>query len=167
MAEVVLFHHAQGLTPGVAAFAEDLRAAGHTVHTPDLFEGRTFATLEEGLGHAQSIGFSGGAETGAVTSLPSDGPAARGVVRLLNTAGGRVLCLAGDVDGRVVDYFLRRYGREPMRIDGIDTGSVTWLSPPAVDLVRDHLDAARRAGHPVAVRSSPQVASLIPRMDEP
>jgi hypothetical protein len=56
---------------------------------------------------------SGGAETGAVTSLPSDGPAARGVVRLLNTAGGRVLCLAGEVDGRVVDYFLRRYGREP------------------------------------------------------
>jgi hypothetical protein len=54
-----------------------------------------------------------------------------------------------------------------MRIDGIDTGSVTWLSPPAVDLVRDHLDAARRAGHPVAVRSSPQVASLIPRTDEP
>jgi hypothetical protein len=102
-----------------------------------------------------------------VTSLPSDGPAARGVVRLLNTAGGRVLCLAGDVDGRVVDYFLRRYGREPMRIDGIDTGSVTWLSPPARDLVRDHLEAARRAGHPVAVRSSPQVASLIPRTDEP
>ena len=42
MAEVVLFHHAQGLTPGVAAFADELRRAGHTVHAPDLFEGRTF-----------------------------------------------------------------------------------------------------------------------------
>src|SRR5260221_13812178 len=42
MAEVLLFHHAQGLTHGVRAFAEDLSAAGHTLHTPDLFDGRTF-----------------------------------------------------------------------------------------------------------------------------
>jgi dienelactone hydrolase len=57
MAEVVLFHHAQGLTPGVVAFADRLRAAGHPVHTPDLFAGRTFGTLEEGLAHAEEIGF--------------------------------------------------------------------------------------------------------------
>ena len=38
MAEVVLFHHAQGLTPGIVAFADELRRAGHTVHTPDVFE---------------------------------------------------------------------------------------------------------------------------------
>jgi len=57
MAEVVLFHHAQGLTPGVVAFADELRSAGHTVHTPDLFEGRTFGTLEEGMRHAEEIGF--------------------------------------------------------------------------------------------------------------
>ena len=57
MAEVVLFHHAQGLTPGVAAFAEEVRRAGHTVHTPDLFEGRTFGTIEEGMGYAGEIGF--------------------------------------------------------------------------------------------------------------
>lgn len=36
MAEVVLYHHAQGLTGGVLDFAEDLRRAGHTVHVPDL-----------------------------------------------------------------------------------------------------------------------------------
>src|SRR3954466_1643016 len=72
MAEVVLFHHAQGLTPGVVAFADDLRAAGHTVHTPDLFEGRTFATFEEGLGHAQETGFGEVMERGsrAVEGLP-------------------------------------------------------------------------------------------------
>ncbi len=48
MAEVVLFHHIQGLTPGVVALADRLRAAGHPVHTPDLYGGRTFATIEEG-----------------------------------------------------------------------------------------------------------------------
>jgi dienelactone hydrolase len=57
MAEVVLFHHALGLTPGVVAFADELRQAGHSVHTPDLFEGRTFGSIEEGMHHAQEIGF--------------------------------------------------------------------------------------------------------------
>jgi len=57
MAEVLLFHHAQGLTPGVNAFADELRRAGHTVHTPDLFEGRTFGSLEEGVAYAEEIGF--------------------------------------------------------------------------------------------------------------
>ena len=59
MAEVVLFHHAQGLTPGVVAFADELRRAGHTVHAPDLFDGRTFGSIEEGLGYAEQIGFPG------------------------------------------------------------------------------------------------------------
>lgn len=57
MAEILLFHHVQGLTPGVRAFADELGAAGHTVHTPDLYDGRTFPTLEEGMAHAGAIGF--------------------------------------------------------------------------------------------------------------
>ncbi|MFC8598088.1 dienelactone hydrolase family protein [Isoptericola sp. NPDC057191] len=57
MAEIVLFHHAQGLTPGVRAFAGELSAAGHTVHVPDLFEGRTFDDVESGVAHARQIGF--------------------------------------------------------------------------------------------------------------
>ena len=57
MAEVLLFHHAQGLTDGVRAFADDLRAAGHVVHVPDLFDGRTFATVDEGVAHAKEVGF--------------------------------------------------------------------------------------------------------------
>ena len=57
MAEVLLFHHAQGLTEGVVAFADGLRAAGHTVHTPDLYEGNVFATLDEGLSYARETGF--------------------------------------------------------------------------------------------------------------
>jgi dienelactone hydrolase len=74
MAEVVLFHHALGLTPGVIAFADELRGAGHTVHTPDLFQGRTFATIEEGVGHAGEIGFGEVIERGvrAVDGLPTD-----------------------------------------------------------------------------------------------
>jgi len=57
MAEVLLFHHALGLTQGVRAFADDLRAAGHTVHTPDLFDGRTFETIDDGLAYAREVGF--------------------------------------------------------------------------------------------------------------
>ncbi|MQA94995.1 MAG: dienelactone hydrolase [Streptosporangiales bacterium] len=74
MAEVALFHHALGLTPGVVAFADELRKAGHTVHTPDLFEGRTFDTIEDGLGHVQEAGFGEMIERGvrAVADLPAD-----------------------------------------------------------------------------------------------
>lgn len=57
MAEVLLFHHAQGQTDGFAAFAEELRRAGHTVHTPDLFLGRTFDSIDEGMAYAAEIGF--------------------------------------------------------------------------------------------------------------
>jgi dienelactone hydrolase len=57
MAEIILFHHVQGLTPGVEAFAGELRAAGHTVHTPDLFETHTFPTLEAGIEFVRGIGF--------------------------------------------------------------------------------------------------------------
>ncbi len=57
MAEVLLFHHAQGLTAGCLAFADELRAAGHVVHAPDLYECRTFDSIAEGVGHAQEIGF--------------------------------------------------------------------------------------------------------------
>jgi dienelactone hydrolase len=57
MAEVLLFHHAQGRTEGFLAFAEELRSAGHTVHTPDLYDGRTFDDLDEGVAYAGEIGF--------------------------------------------------------------------------------------------------------------
>jgi dienelactone hydrolase len=72
MAEVLFFHHAQGLTSGVVAFADELRAAGHTVHTPDLYAGRTFATLEDGVRHAKELGFDNVTEAGvrAADALP-------------------------------------------------------------------------------------------------
>ena len=74
MAEVVIFHHAQGLTPGVIAFADELRRAGHTVHAPDLYGGRTFDTLQEGLAYAEQIGFDEVTERGirAAEALPAE-----------------------------------------------------------------------------------------------
>jgi len=74
MADVVHFHHALGLTPGVSGFTDHLRQAEHTVHIPDLFEGRTFGTLEEGVGLAQEVGFDEVIERGvrAVDGLPAD-----------------------------------------------------------------------------------------------
>src|SRR5215210_4230251 len=57
MAEVLLFHHAHGLTDGCLAFADELRAAGHVVHAPDLYDGKTFTDLDEGVGYAREVGF--------------------------------------------------------------------------------------------------------------
>ncbi len=57
MADIILFHHAQGLTPGVQAFADRIRKDGHLVIVPDYYDGRTFDTIEAGVAHAESIGF--------------------------------------------------------------------------------------------------------------
>jgi dienelactone hydrolase len=74
MAEVLLFHHAMGQTEGFRAFADELRGAGHTVHTPDLFEGRTFGSIEEGVAHAGEVGWGEMIERGVRTAdgLPSE-----------------------------------------------------------------------------------------------
>ncbi|MET8154629.1 dienelactone hydrolase family protein [Actinoplanes sp. NPDC049668] len=56
MTDVVLFHHAQGLTAGVHAFADHLRGAGHTVTVPDLYAEVTFDGLDAGIAHAWEIG---------------------------------------------------------------------------------------------------------------
>ena len=74
MAEILLFHHAQGLTPGIHAFADDLRRAGHTVHTPDVYDGRTFETVDEGVAHAKALGFDAvfEREVAAAQDLPAD-----------------------------------------------------------------------------------------------
>ena len=74
MAEVLLFHHALGQTAGFHAFADELRRAGHTVHTPDLFDGRTFGSIDEGIAYAEEVGFGEIIERGerAAGELPSE-----------------------------------------------------------------------------------------------
>jgi dienelactone hydrolase len=74
MAEMLLFHHIQGLTPGVLDFADAMRRAGHTVHTPDLFDGQTFDTIEAGQGFCRAVGFGEIQERGvrAAAGLPGE-----------------------------------------------------------------------------------------------
>ncbi len=74
MAEILLFHHVHGLTSGVRGFAEKLKAAGHTVHVPDLFEGQVFDTQEDGANYAQETGFAAIIERGRIVAerLPSE-----------------------------------------------------------------------------------------------
>src|ERR1700737_4678819 len=74
MAEVLMFHHAKGQTTGFLGFADQLRAAGHIVHAPDLYGGRTFSALEEGVAYAEDVGFSKIIERGmrAADDLPHE-----------------------------------------------------------------------------------------------
>jgi dienelactone hydrolase len=74
MAEVLLFHHVHGLTDGCLAFADDLRAAGHVVHAPDLYDGKTFAELDDGMAYAREVGFDTLLERGrlAADGLPAE-----------------------------------------------------------------------------------------------
>ncbi len=74
MAEILLFHHAQGQTPGFLSFADDLRADGHVVHAPDLYDGKTFADIDDGVGYAREVGFGTIAERGrdAAQDLPNE-----------------------------------------------------------------------------------------------
>lgn len=74
MAELVLYHHAEGLTKGVVSLADEIRDAGHTVHTPDLYDGKTFDRIDAGLGYAKEVGFGAILERGraAVDDLPNE-----------------------------------------------------------------------------------------------
>ncbi|BDZ55897.1 dienelactone hydrolase family protein [Agromyces marinus] len=72
MADVLLYHHIQGLTDGVHAFADELRRGGHTVHTPDLFDGRTFGSIDEGLAFVRDAGFDAVRERGAAAAAELD-----------------------------------------------------------------------------------------------
>ena len=74
MAELLFFHHANGLTAGCLAFADELRTAGHVVHTPDLYDGNTFSDLDDGVGYAKEAGFGTLLERGrlAAEGLPNE-----------------------------------------------------------------------------------------------
>jgi dienelactone hydrolase len=74
MAELLLFHHALGLTAGCLSIADELRAAGHVVHAPDLYDGKVFTDLTDGVGYAEQIGFETVFERArlAAESLPNE-----------------------------------------------------------------------------------------------
>lgn len=56
MADVVLFHHVLGLTEGVTAFADRLASGGHSIHTPDLYDGEVGETIDAGFAISRRIG---------------------------------------------------------------------------------------------------------------
>lgn len=114
MIDVVVFHHAHGLTPGVRAFAERLSAAGHQVMVPDLYDGERFDTVDEGVDHAQTIGFDTVIDRGVGVASGTDGPFAcvgfsLGVLPAQNLAQthrrcrGAVLCHAAIPLGTFAD----------------------------------------------------------------
>ena len=74
MTEILLFHHVQGLTAGVHRLADELRAAGHVVHTPDFFEGATFSSIDDGFAamRARGEGAVGRWADAVVADLPAD-----------------------------------------------------------------------------------------------
>lgn len=142
MADVIVFHHAQGLTPGVQEFAGRLGAAGHRVMVPDLYEGETFATIDEGVAHAQAIGFDTVIDRGVAAAASLDGPFAvvgfsLGVLPAQNLAQthsqvrGAVLCHAA--------IPLGTFG------DGWPAGVALQLHVAADDSLADYDDAVALA----------------------
>lgn len=176
MAEVVIFHHAQGLTSGVEAFADELRRAGHTVHTPDLYAGRTFATVDEGVAHAAEIGFGNVLERGveAVTGLPVEVVylgfslgvmLAQKLAQTRPGARGAILCHAclpvsefGDAWPAGVPARIHAMDADPFFVDegDIDAARALVAASPDAELYlypgRDHLfaDASLASYDPVA-----------------
>lgn len=70
MAEILMFHHVLGRTSGMEALAGRFREAGHTVHLPDLYEGRVFDDREEGSAYAREVGFDTLVERGRLAAEP-------------------------------------------------------------------------------------------------
>ena len=132
LAEVVLFHHVQGLTPGMVAFADELRAAGHTVHAPDLFDGRTFPTLEEGIAYAKTVGFDaildrGVSEAGAVGTEVVYAGFSMGVMaaqKLAQTRAGARGALLIDACLPVTEFGDRWPEGVPFQVHGMDADPI-------------------------------------------
>ena len=136
-----MFHHVQGLTQGVVAFADRLRAAGHTVHTPDLFDGRTFPTLEEGMAYAKTAGFDAILDQGVQEAevLGADlvyAGFSLGVMpaqKLAQTRAGARGALLIDACFPVSEFGDRWPEGVPFQVHGMDA---TRISPKAVILMR-------------------------------
>jgi len=152
MAEVLLFHHAQGQTTGFNAFADELRQAGHTVHTPDLFEGRTFGSIEEGMAYAEELGFPDeiiGRGERAASELPSElvyGGFSLGVVpaqKLAQTRPGArgALFFYSCVPA---SYFGGWPADVPVQIHGMDADPI-FVGEGDVEAARELVEASKSA----------------------
>jgi dienelactone hydrolase len=151
MARVIFFHHALGLTPGIVAFADRLRAAGHEVHTPDLFDGMTFDSVDAGMAFVEELGFGEIMERGAAAVDAIGGDAVYGGFSLGVVPAQMLAQTRPDAEGAVLCYSCvppSEFGGPwpegvPVQIHGMDA------DPYFVD--EGDLDAAREI-----VASSPR-----------
>jgi dienelactone hydrolase len=152
MTDVVLFHHAQGLTDGVRAFADQLRSAGHHVTVPDLYEGATFATLAEGIDNARKIGFDNILERGRLAgeAAPNDVVYAGfslGVMPaqlLAQTREGAKGALLMSACLPVSEFGSEWPSGVPVQIHGMDADE-EFATAGDLDAARELVDAAERA----------------------
>ena len=152
MAEIVLYHHAQGLTTGVEAFASELRQAGHTVHVPDLYEGHVFDTLDEGLAYMQETGFGTIRERGVAAAEPLSGALvyagfSLGVMpaqELAQTRAGAKGALLFYSCAPVSEFSDGWPAGVPVQIHGMD-GDPFFADEGDLDAARDLVDSADHA----------------------
>lgn len=114
MSDILLFHHVMGVTDGVQAFAEQLRALGRSVDVPSLIDGRTFNSIEEGFAHIQEIGFDAIGERAAAAAARHDGPLVVGGLSLGVMSAQTVLQTRPEVTAA----FLLHAFVDPTQIDG-------------------------------------------------
>lgn len=176
MIDVVVFHHAYGLTPGVRAFAERLAAAGHQVMAPDLYDGELFGTVDEGVDHAQTIGFDTVIDRGVGAASGTDGPFAcvgfsLGVLPAQNLAQthrrcrGAVLChaairLGTFADDWPADTALQLHAAERDQLGDFDDAMALAAAVPGAELFTYDTDAHLPADSSLADHD-PAIAELI------
>ncbi len=153
MAEIVLYHHAQGLTEGVEAFAAELRQAGHTVHVPDLYQGHTFCTLDEGIAYMQQTGSGTLIERG-VTAVEGLGDAlvyagfSLGVMpaqRLAQTRAGAKGALLFHACVPVSEFGSAWPAGVPVQVHGMDADPFFTEEEGDLDAAHALVDSAERA----------------------
>jgi dienelactone hydrolase len=121
MADVIVFHHAHGVTSGLRRFADRLVSAGHRVMIPDLFDGETFDDVEDGVAYAESVGFDTIIDRGAAAASAVDGQfatigfslgvlPAQHLAQTHSRAVGAVLCHAAIALGTFADAWPERVG---------------------------------------------------------
>jgi dienelactone hydrolase len=137
MSSVILFHHALGLTPGVEAFADELRSAGHTVSLPDLFDGETFTSLDEGVGHVDLVGIEALLAAGAGHAPNDSTPTVYGGFSLGALIAHKLAQAHPNAEGAL----LYHYGDVPMTLFGD-----SWPAPVPVQFHISEHDEWREAG---------------------
>ncbi len=152
MARVILFHHAQGLTPGIVAFADRLRHVGHEVHTPDLFDGRTFDSIDAGMAFVTELGFGEIMQRGAVAGDAIGGDAvyagfslgvvpAQMLAQTRHDAVGAVLCYSCLPASEFGDAWPVNV---PVQIHGMDADPY-FVDEGDIDAARDIVASSPRA----------------------